>query len=316
MEVHLEWHRLRGRAATAHAVNLVLRQFAAWCAEQQLDPIRLTREQPENYLVWLSSHARTPTGESLAKTTVEQRIAFLKSFYEWLVERGDIVANPAGKLRMRVTKSRVVVKDYLSLQEATALVQTQAEFVLAAKVGSITWAKRFRVLAAVCLGLATGRRIGGLLAIEVEHLDLERQELRVPKEKGSTGRVLPVAEWAIAVLRAYVRDARPLLDPGGDQPWLFVGGRGVLTRTALMDALQQLVKRTVVENEDLDELPGKNITWHSLRVSFATLLFTNGCPIRSVNELMLHRCLSTTARYTPIPIEDMHQVWRSAHPRP
>ena len=46
------------------------------------------------------------------------------------------------------------------------------------------------------------------------------------------------------------------------------------------------------------------------------MLFGNGCPIRSVNELMLHRCLSTTAKYTPIPIEDMHQIWRTAHPRP
>lgn len=173
-----------------------------------------------------------------------------------------------------------------------------------------------RVLAAVCLGIATGRRIGGLLAIEVEHLDLDRQELRVPKEKGSMGRVLPVAEWAIAVLRAYLRDARPLLDPRGDQPWLFVAAQGAFTRTALMDALEQLVARTMAENEDLDELPRKTITWHSLRVSFATMLFAGGCPIRSVNELMLHRSLNTTARYTPIPIDTMHQIWRTANPRP
>ena len=74
--------------------------------------------------------------------------------------------------------------------------------------------------------------------------------------------------------------------------------------------------RTIAANSDLTDLPRKTITWHSLRVSFATLLFSNGCPIRSVNELMLHRCLSTTARYTPIPIEDMQVVWRTAHPRP
>jgi site-specific recombinase XerD len=63
------------------------------------------------------------------------------------------------------------------------------------------------------------------------------------------------------------------------------------------------------------ELPGKRITWHSLRVSFATLLFANGCDIRSVNELLLHRLLSTTAQYTPIPVDDLRQVCRMAHPR-
>jgi integrase/recombinase XerD len=71
----------------------------------------------------------------------------------------------------------------------------------------------------------------------------------------------------------------------------------------------------VAENPDLQELPGKHITWQSLRVSFATLLFANGCAIRSVNELMLHRSLSSTARYTPIPVEDLRQVCRTAHPR-
>ncbi len=316
MEGYLDWQRLRGRAPTAHCVDLVLRQFSSWCGERSIDPLRLTRPQAEDYLAWLTRTYRTPQGKPLARQTASMRISYLKAWYDWMEERGEIVGNPAARIGVRVPRSRVVVREYLNLQEATALVQTQGLAVIAATPQSLTWAKRFRVLAAVCLGLATGRRIGGLLNIRVDQLDLDRQELRVEREKGATGRVVPVAAWAIAVVRAYLTGARPLLAADRDLPWLFVGDTGAFARSALMDALEDLVARTVSTNPDLEELPQKTITWHSLRVSFATLLFANGCPIRSVNELMLHQCLSTTAKYTPIPIEDMRQIWRTAHPRP
>jgi site-specific recombinase XerD len=79
--------------------------------------------------------------------------------------------------------------------------------------------------------------------------------------------------------------------------------------------LTAVQKQTVAENPDLTELPGKNLTPHSLRVSFAKLLFNGGCNIRSINELMMHNRLSTTAYYTPIPLEDLRRVCRTAHPR-
>jgi integrase/recombinase XerC/integrase/recombinase XerD len=50
-------------------------------------------------------------------------------------------------------------------------------------------------------------------------------------------------------------------------------------------------------------------------VSFATLLFQGGANIRSINELMLHASLTTTGRYTPIPISDLRRVLLTAHPR-
>ncbi len=318
MEAFVEVQRLRGREGTARTADLTLRQFAAWCDAHGLSPLRLRRDDADAYLVHLTTEARTPRGELLKRTTVDMRIAYVKAFYEWLEVHREIIANPAAKLRVRVVKSRVVLHEHLTLQEATALVQTQAATVVGSPAGSVSRARRLRLLAAVCLCLATGRRISGLLGIRVEHLDQERRELRVEREKGRTGRVLPVAEWALTVVQEYLTQARPLLACSPPVPWLFVDGTGAQrsTRNAMATAIEDLVRRTVEANPDLGNLGAKRITWHSLRVSFATLLFANGCPIRSVNELMLHQCLSTTARYTPIPIEDMQQLWRTVHPRP
>ena len=49
--------------------------------------------------------------------------------------------------------------------------------------------------------------------------------------------------------------------------------------------------------------------------TLACVMFTNGCGIRSLNELLLHRSLNQTAQYTPIPLEDLRRVLIACHPR-
>jgi len=318
MQAYLDHLVLRGRAPSARTVGQSLTQFAGWCVEAGVEPIRATRAQLDDYLTWLATIYRTPVGKPLAKSTVSTRVANVTAWYRWLEVRGEVLTNPAAHLRVRVPMSRTVHREHLTLQEATALVQTQATMVASAPDGTRTHAIQLRNLALISLALATGRRIGGLVGLHAAHIDCDRGELRVEREKGRTGRVLPIADWGTSVAKAYIQQARPLLVLGDAVPWLFPGndGTGHITPSRLDEMLGQMVSQTIGLNPDLDELSAKTITWHSLRVSFATLLFSNGCPIRSVNELMLHACLSTTARYTPIPIEDMHRVWRSAHPRP
>jgi integrase/recombinase XerC len=317
MTAFLEHLTLRGRGLTAASTAQALVQVVAWASAAAVDPMLATAEDLAAFQAWLVTTYRTPRGLPLAKSTCSTRLAQIQSFYRWACQRGLVVIDPSLRIGITVTRSRVVVREHLTLQEATAVVQTQAGVVAAAPIGTHTHAEALRNLAAVCLALATGRRIGGMTTLRVSDLDLDRRELRVEREKGSTGRVLPVAGWAITVVASYLCDARPILARGHDSPHLFLNlpGTGPITREALRWMLEQLLARTLRENPDLTDLPGKHITWHSLRVSFATLLFSNGCDIRSVNELLLHRRLSTTARYTPIPVEDLRQVFRIAHPR-
>jgi integrase/recombinase XerD len=278
----------------------------------------MTRADLEKYQDFLVTIHRTPAGECLARSTASMRITNVKGFYRWLTDRGHLVADPARHLGIKVVASRVVVAEHLTLQEATALIQTQAAIMAAHQLGTASHAKALRNLAVLCLTLATGRRIGGIVSLTTVQVDVERKELRVDREKGHVGRVLPVAGWAMEVIAMYLKDARPFLTKGHETPWLFLNlaGIGPIERMALASMLERLLVEVHRQNPDLTDLPGKRISWHSLRVSFATLLFQNGCDIRSVNELLLHRDLSTTAKYTPIPVEDLRQVFRTAHPRP
>lgn len=319
MAEYLAYLELRGRQMTAVSVAMVFLRFRRWLDAEHLDPVAISSADLERFQEHLVTTYRTPQGRPLARSTMSTSMAVLQGWYRWLVDRHRLVADPARHLGIRVPRSRVVLKDHLSLQEATALIQTQAQIVLGHRAGSLRRANELRTLAAISLALATGRRIGGLCALTVAQVDLDRRELRIDREKGQTGRVLPVAGWAIDVVGIYLRESRPLLTRGNDMmPWLFLDltGTAPMLTHALRGMFRRLLGRAITENPDLDELPGKRISWHSLRVSFATLLFSNGCDIRSVNELLLHRRLSTTARYTPVPIDDLRQVFRTAHPRP
>jgi integrase/recombinase XerD len=308
---------LRGRLRSTATVAEALVQFHRWAQERAIDPVAATADQLAAFQGYLVSEHRTPQGEPLARITAASRVHHLKAWYRWLTNRGHLVADPARDLGVRIVVSRQVRKEHLNLQEATALVQTAASIAAKLRPGTSRHAQALRNLAAVALTLATGRRISGITGLTTAQVDLDRRELRVDREKGRTGRVLPVAAWAMDTVRAYLAEGRPLLTRGHDAPWVFLGlgGEEPIRPLALGVMLRKLVAATITQNPDLTELPGRHLSWHSLRVSFATLLFANGCDIRSVNELMLHRRLSTTAAYTPIPVEDLRQVFRTAHPR-
>ena len=317
ISAYLDHLTLDGRPNTARGYGECLQQFDAWLAARGVIPDQATADDLRAYQRYLATDYRSPrSGRLLAKTTQATRLAAVQAYFSWLDAQGLLVANPAEGLTIRYPAARTVQKDYLTVQEATALVQTQAALVEAERQGNRRWALQVRNLAAVCLALATGRRRSGLLAFHVDYIDRTRNEARCEREKGQVGRVAPVAAWAMTAVGTYLDQARPLLDRWDANPFLFVGkltpqwqGQG------FAKMLAKLHQETATRNPDLTDLATKRITPHSLRVSFATMLFQGGCTIRSINELMLHAKLSTTARYTPIPLEDLRRTCRQVHPR-
>jgi integrase/recombinase XerC len=306
----------RASTAASYLKNLVA--FQTWMAGQGVDLADATRDLLVAYQHWISQAYRTPAGAPLGRTTVVTRIVVVKALYAWLHRRGLLLTDPAARLVAPAVPQRLTVaKDHLTQQEVTALLATAADRAATADPGSWRWALAYRDLAAVALAVATGRRCQGLCDLRVSDLDLDRCEVRVEREKGATGRVLPVAAWAVAATRRYLAGPRQRLL--GDRPsdHLLVSHRAArLSAAAYALLLEDLVAATIAANPDLVELPGKRVTSHALRVTFAaTLLFPNGCTIRSLNELMLHTSLSVTARYTPVALEDLRRALLTAHPR-
>ena len=147
-------------------------------------------------------------------------------------------------------------------------------------------------------------------------VDADRQELRVAFEKGHVGGHIPVPDWAVAILRVYQQTARHLLAGAVDSPYLFPSiNRSQVSEVQITHLLPKLVRETCAQHPDLTDLPAKRITTHSLRVTCATILAANGCDLRIIQRVLLHRRLSTTARYTPVVVDDLRTALLAAHPR-
>ncbi len=318
MDEFIAWLFAEDRSGTAPNARSGLRIFSRYLEDNDLDPLKMTTEQLKAFQRWLAEDYRQANGNQIVASTQAARLIAMKGDYTFLARRGTIRVDPAKRINRPHVPPTMVTSHYLDQQEVIALIQCQAGRVGEQTMGSFEWAIEQRNLALLCLAVATGQRRSTLRSLLVDDLDFRRNEVRIERVKGGKpGRVLPVAKWALDICRDYIRRARPLiLGKRRDRGWLFVGeATDQIFPEYLSRMLERLQKQTIDENPDLDELPDKNLTAHSLRVTFATMMFLNGCDIRTINELLLHRRLTTTARYTPLPLEDLRRACRVAHPR-
>jgi integrase/recombinase XerD len=133
---------------------------------------------------------------------------------------------------------------------------------------------------------AAGLRISEVVALRVDDIDSQRMVLRVCQGKGRKDRNVMLSPRLLALLREYWKVARPA-------EWLFPGeipGRPITVGT---------VHRICVQAAHAAGL-GKHVTIHTLRHSFATHLLEAGTDIRTIQMLLGHRNLKTTAIYAHV----------------
>jgi integrase/recombinase XerD len=138
-----------------------------------------------------------------------------------------------------------------------------------------------RTVLTVCY--AAGLRISEAIALKPTDIDSKRMTVRVDQGKGQKDRYVMLSERLLVILRDWYRAARPT-------PWLFPGvipGSHV-TREGINDACRLGHQRSGL---------AKPVTPHSLRHAFACHSLEYGTDLRTIQLLMGHRSLSTTARY-------------------
>lgn len=323
-DAHLDAYLVRLRATapagTAYTAARILANLRRILHQTRpgLCPSAATADDLDAYRGALASSRGSVRGGGLGRATQATHLATSLGFYRYLRRKGLTLVDADRILDLPRLPRRVVRADPLDQQEAQALLTVAAQAVEQEKVGTARWAEAFRDLTMVALAVATGRRRSGLCALAVADLDVGRRELRVEREKGAIGRVLPVADWAVAIADAYRAQARPVLLAGRPEVAALFPSRwtAAVAPVTFCQRLRALFDATIAANPDLaDGLRRKRLSSHSLRVTCATLLFRHGCPIRSVHEILLHRRLSTTAAYTPLTVEDIRRALIHAHPR-
>ncbi len=273
-------HTVRGYEAD-------LGQFHHYLVEtigEAADPTTLDAKRLRGYSAWLS-------GRSYAPSTVARRLACLRSYYRYLRRGGVMTADPAGGLRNPKQPKRL--PKLLSVDKVIQLLDSIPT----------DDPPRVRDRAILETLYGGGLRVGELVGIDLEDLDPETELVRV-RGKRKRERLCPLGPIAFDWIGRY-RSVRVPLALG--DPALFLNRRGTrLTSRSVGRLLESHLLRVGL---DLTASP------HTLRHSFATHLLDRGADLRSVQDLLGHRSLTTTQIYTHVTQERLIDAYNDAHPR-
>ncbi|MEK6678558.1 MAG: tyrosine recombinase XerC [Nitrospirota bacterium] len=246
------------------------------------------------------------------KSSIARRLSTLRTFFKYLHREGYIETNPAKAVATPKQEKRM--PSFLSVDDAFSLME------LPNSADALT----LRDKAALETFYSTGIRISELVGLNDADIDFNSGLVRV-RGKGRKERIVPIGRKAITAIKNYLnkrqglyKEARSQKPEGRDMPWhvptedynktpLFVNkdGKRITTRS---------VARIVGKYVNMLSNVG-HVSPHGLRHTFATHLLNAGADLRSIQELLGHKSLSTTQRYTHLGIDKLMEVYDKAHPR-
>ena len=299
VEDFLSWLAVeRGSPATTrNAYAADLHQLASALAARGVDLGDPATVSARHIQAWVGQLYR----EGVAKSSMARKLAAARSLFRYLRRQGRVEANVAALVhnpRQERRQPRI-----LNREEAQALLDAgPGRARPAASPEAARLASRDLALAELLYG--SGLRISEALGLNVDDIALATGMARV-MGKGGRERMAPLSDASVAALAAWLED-RPYL-AAANSPALFVGARGArLNRREAARRIALLCREAGL---------AVTVSPHTLRHSFATHLLDAGADLRSVQELLGHRRLATTQRYTQVSLERLMRVYDRAHPR-
>lgn len=225
-----------------------------------------------------------------AKTTIARRLACLRTFFRYCLREGLVPSNPAKALR--TPRAGRKLPHFLTAQQAAHLLETPP--------ANRPMGLRDRAILETIY--SAGLRVAEVVGINIDDWDRDANVLRV-RGKGRKERVAPLGSYAVRALNRWMEVRKP--HPSNLTPmFLNKFGRRLTTRSVgrmLLGHLQVAGLSTLT-------------TPHTLRHSFATHLLDGGADLRSVQELLGHKSLTTTQIYTHVSTRRLKETYEKAHP--
>ena len=234
-----------------------------------------------------------------ARASIARGVGAVRTFYRWATAAGHVPRDPSLLLgRPKVVNRLPTV---LRVSEAAALAEAPRD----GAENPLDRAIALRDRAVLELLYGSGLRVGEAAGLTLERVDLDRGRVR-PLGKGAKERDLPLSDFALDALRTYLDDGRATMAPEGSQALFFNRRRKPFSDRDI---------RTMVNRYGGELLPGRRVTPHTLRHSFATHLLEGGADIRAVQELLGHASVATTQRYTHVSRARLFAAYERSHPR-
>ncbi len=283
-------HLKAERRRSAHTVRSYEQDLSLYCGYLRevfgedanpggADPVRLRR-----YSAWLSS-------QGYAAATVARRLASLRSFFRYLRRNGLVSSDPSASLRNPKQPRRL--PRLLSVNDVIRL--------LDAIPGDTAASVRDRTMLETLYG--GGLRVSELVGLNLDDLDFDQELVRV-RGKGRRERLCPIGEMATRWLKGWIALRKP---NAAVEKAVFLNQRGSRLSCRSVGRLLE----THLQKAGLSSAASP----HTLRHSFATHMLDRGADLRSVQELLGHRKLTTTQIYLHVTPERILDIYQKAHPR-
>ena len=236
------------------------------------------------------------TDKDYSRASISRKISSIRAFYQFLLNNEIVSDNPFSYLHLKKRGSRL----------PTFFYEEEMKALFEAAEGDSPLDLRNKALLELLYG--TGMRVSECQGIKLDDIDFQMGMLFV-KGKGRKERYIPFGHYASVAVRDYIDNGRRgLMEKyGKDHDFLFISHHGdQITQNGIQFVLTQLIKKSTLSH---------NITPHMLRHTFATHLLNNGADIRTVQELLGHKSLSSTQIYTHVTTEHLQKDYNSYHPR-
>lgn len=263
---------------------------------------------PETLRAFLQAAAAGEDGKNpLAASSIARLMASLRGFHGFMLNERLSSTDPTESLENpRLARP---------LPKALSITQTRA--LLEAFSGEDPASLRSRALLETLY--ASGTRVSEVCALDVDDLGiLAGSEAAASGEnsitlvtvtgKGNKQRLVPLGEYAVKALEAYLVRARPqLAQKGRGSSALFLNLRGGrLSRQSTWSIIREAAEKAGIKTP---------VSPHSLRHSFATHMLEGGADVRVVQELLGHVNVTTTQIYTKVTATLLREVYQETHPR-
>ncbi|MEZ0180505.1 tyrosine recombinase ['Camptotheca acuminata' phytoplasma] len=231
----------------------------------------------------------------ISSTSLARKIIVIKKFHNFLILEKEIYYNPAFILKTpKITKK---LPSVLSSQEVFHFLKCISD-------KNTVISLRNKALFELIYG--SGLRISEILNLKLSDI-YEKQSYIIVTGKGSKERVVPVTLYSLKILKKYLQKGRGTLLKNKKSVWVFLNNQGEsLSRQGCFKIFKKIAKKA---NLNIKCSP------HTLRHSFATHLLENGIDLRTLQNILGHKDISTTQIYTHISQKYLKKVYFQYHPR-
>jgi integrase/recombinase XerC len=268
---------------TLRAYNRDVLDFASFVQAKKLDFTKVSKYEVRDFLKRLN-------GKKLSKASIARKFASLRTLYFFLTQNKMIEKDPV--VVMTSPKKDKKIPSFLTENEMRKIFD-MPDMNLRDKV-------MFEIL------YSCGIRIEELASLKFQDVNFFSNTISV-FGKGRKYRTVPIGDTCLAIIRKYMEEKKKLNAPAGEKDFVFTNSQGnKLNQRMIRRALHKLFVKACIN---------KKASPHTIRHSFATHLLENGCDLRSVQEMLGHKNLSTTQIYTHITIENLRKIYEETHPR-